>query len=125
MEAGPRVIGACGGLVVIDTGFGGAGVGVVPVPFCIGDVIGAVGFWTGAGAGLEPAAGFGAGGATFGGIAFPFNAASIRSVTFSIESMVEMILSAFKWEMPLLIPLNHFFFPWAGTVFVAGMVLGA
>jgi len=50
-----------------------------------------------------------AGGVVLGGIGFPVKAASIRVVACSMESRAEAILSTFKLETPLLIPLYHFF----------------
>jgi hypothetical protein len=58
------------------------------------------------GAALVEAAGL----LVFGGTGFPVKAASIRVVAFSMESSAEAILSTFKFEIPLLIPLYHFFF---------------
>ena len=94
--AGP-VLKTTGTTVAVEVGAGDG--------FAAGVDAGAVGGFAATGA-----VGLTTGGVVFGGIGFPVKAASMRVVAFSIESRVEAILSTFKFETPLLIPLYHFFF---------------
>ena len=66
-----------------------------------------------------------AAGVVLGGIGFPVNAASMRVVACSIESRAETILSTFKFDTPLLIPLYHFFFVGGAATGTAFDSLGA